>query len=118
MAKKTRTKPNKQHTPAITKRFLLVADEVIRNGQVDTKGEFAKSVGEHQQNLSLMEKGTRAPTLEHIALSCKLYGYNPAWLILGVGEKRLKATDGKTIEARVGDLETELAAIKRMLKKK
>jgi hypothetical protein len=116
MAKKTKT--NKQYTPAITKRFLLIVDEVIRSGQVDTKGEFAKSVGEHQQNLSLMEKGTRAPTLEHIALSCKLYGYNPTWLILGVGEKKLKTSDGKTIEARVTDLETELAAIKRMVKKK
>lgn len=111
-------KTGKQHTPAITKRFLLIMDEAIRDGHTENRTTFAKSVGEHQQNLSAMEDGARSPTLEQIAAACKVYGYNPTWLILGTGDKRLKAKDQKTDDERLTQLEVEVSKIKRMLKVK
>jgi hypothetical protein len=107
-----------QHTTAITKRFLLLMNEVLKDGLCATKGDFAGKIGEYQQNFPLMEQGIRAPTLEQLATACKVFGYSPTWLILGAGEKKLKAAESKTIETRLTELETEMAAVKRMLKKK
>jgi hypothetical protein len=115
MAKKTKT--IKHYTPSITKRFLLIVDEVIREGSIGTRTEFAQAVGEHQQNLALMEKGTRAPTLEHIAVACKKFGYSPTWLVLGTGDKKLKVKDQKGIEDRVSELEAIVASLKNMIKR-
>lgn len=108
----------KQYTGDITKRFLLLCDEVIREGHTRNKSTFAKSVGEYQQNLALMEKGTRSPTLEHIAAACKLYGYSANWVVLNLGEKKLKAQEQKPLDERVSFLESEVARITRVLKKK
>lgn len=107
----------KKYTPGITQRFLLIIDEVILDGQAKNRSSFAKSVGEHQQNLSLMEKGTRSPTLEQIAIACKLYGYSANWLILNLGEKKLKETEQKTTEERISNLEAQVSKINRRLKK-
>lgn len=98
----------------ITERFLMILNEAIKEGQTKNKSTFAKSVGEHQQNLSLMEKGARAPTLEQIAIACKTYGYAPNWLILGIGAKRLKPNDQKTTEERLSNLEWEVSRLKRV----
>lgn len=111
------TKVNKQQTTAITKRFLAIADELVKEGRCKNRVEFTEAVGAHQQNLTPMEKGTRYPTLENIALTCKKYGYNPTWLILGIGDKRLKIKEERTIEERVAELEVDMARLKRLQKK-
>lgn len=110
-------KTGKQYTPAITKRFLLIMDEAIRDGHTENRTTFAKSVGEHQQNLTAMQNGSRSPTLEQIATACKMYGYSPTWLILGTGEKKMAAKDEKTLDQRISELEAEVARIKRIVKK-
>jgi hypothetical protein len=113
----TNTKVKKEHTLAITKRFLAIADELVKEGTCKTRVEFMSAVGAHQQNLTPMEQGTRYPTLENIALTCKKYGYNPTWVILGVGDKRLKIKEERTIEERVAELEVDMARLKRLSKK-
>jgi hypothetical protein len=110
-------KVNKQYTQAITKRFLAIADELVKDGRCASRVEFTKEVGAHQQNLTKMESGTRYPTLENIALTCKKFGYNPIWLILGIGDKTLKIKDQKTIEDRVSELEVNVARLQRLSKK-
>lgn len=111
-------KTGKLYTPAITKRFLLIMDEVIRDRKCENRTAFAKSVGEHQQNLPAMENGTRAPTLEQIATACRIYGYSPTWLILGTSEKKMSAKDEKTTDERLSELEAEVVRIKRLIKNK
>lgn len=109
---------NKPHTRGITNRFLQVCAEVIQEGHTDNRKTFAESVGEHQQNLSLMEKGRRAPTLEQIVTACKKYGYSANWLVLNMGQKKLSETvkgSVGSIEQRVNNLETEIAKINRKL---
>lgn len=108
-----------RHTKAdITERFLLICDEIIREGLCKTKKEFAFAVGEHPQNLTLMAKGTRFPTLEQIAKACDLYGYSPTWLILDKGPKKLADAQQDPIEERVGELEMEVERLKKHLIKK
>ena len=102
----------------ITERFLLICEEVIREGLCKTKKEFAAVVGEHAQNLTLMAKGSRAPTLEQIAKACELYGYSPTWLILGVGPRKLAGANKDSTENRVSNLELEVARLKKDFKKK
>jgi hypothetical protein len=110
-------KTGKQYTPAITTRFLLIMDETIRDGHTENRTTFAKSVGEHQQNLPAMENGTRSPTLEQIATACRMYGYSPTWLIFGTGDKKMKAKDEMSLDQRISELEAEVARIKRLVKK-
>lgn len=109
----------KQHTKSITQRFLQICSEVIQEGKVSNKTDFADSVGEHQQNLSQMEKGKRAPTLEQIATACKKYGYSANWLILNQGLKKVNKDivkrDTLTVEHRVNNLETEVAKLNRQI---
>lgn len=111
-------KESKLYSPEITQRFLLICDEVIRDGQVKNKSTFASSIGEHQQNLSKMDGKGRTPTLDQVARVCELYGYSPTWLILGIGEKKIKPAERIPLEGRVTNLEVELARIKRQLKAK
>lgn len=108
----------KKYTPGITQRFLLICDEVIHEGQAKNRSAFAKSVGEHQQNLSMMEKGTRAPTLEQIAIACKIYGYSANWVMLNIGEKKLKVKEQQSTEERLSNLEAEVSRISRTLKRR
>jgi hypothetical protein len=114
---------NKEFTEGITQRFLQLCSEVIREGVVNNRKDFATSVGEHQQNLSLMDKGTRAPTLEQIVNACKKYGYSANWLMLNQGAKKIKTEIKKTrftpatMEERVHSLETEVARLDRNLKR-
>jgi hypothetical protein len=104
---------------AITKRFLQIIDELIQDGVCDTKKEFAERIGEHPQNLTLMAKGTRAPTLEQVAQTCKLFGYSPTWLILNEGPRKLvDLLRDEGLNNRVDDLETEVENLKKFLLKK
>lgn len=101
---------------AITGRFMLICEEALATAQVKTRTEFAKSVGEHQQNLVAMENGSRAPTLEQIAKACDLYGYSPTWLILNRGPKKMKETEQLPIEERVSNLEDQVTRMKRRIR--
>lgn len=108
----------KQYTTSITQRFLQVCAEVIQEGHVNSRKEFAESVGEHQQNLSLMDKGTRAPTLEQIAKVCIKFGYNANWLILGTGNKKLGPEKKQApTEERLNVLETAVAKLSRNMER-
>jgi hypothetical protein len=115
MAKST---TKKKYTPAITKRFLVIMDESIKEGLCSTQAEFLTSIGEHRQSLPAYLEGTRSPTLEQVATTCTKYGYSPTWLILGTGDKKMNAKDEKTIENRVTELETTVAALKNQIKRK
>lgn len=103
---------------AITERFMMICDEVIQAGVCKTRKEFAAAVGEHPQNLTLMDKGTRSPTLEQLARACDLYGYSPTWLILNRGPRKLQEGEKDPIEERVESLESDLEALKKHLIKK
>lgn len=105
----------KHYTSDITHRFLMIKDEVIKQGLCNTLKEFAEKVGEHPQNFSKMEKGTRFPTLDHIARACAEFGYSAQWLLLNQGPKRSDKKNEETLEQRVSDLETQMRMIKRKL---
>lgn len=112
-----KTEKKKKYTPAITKRFLLIMEEVIKEGKCDTEAEFMESIGEHRTNLTVYLKGARSPTLEQLATTCVKYGYSPTWCLLGIGNKKLNIKDEKSIEDRVTELEANMAALKNMIKK-
>lgn len=103
---------------AMTDRFMIICEEVLQSQLVKSRTEFARSVGEHQQNLAAMENGTRSPTLEQVARACDLYGYSPTWLILNRGPKKMKETEQLPLEERVTLLETEVGRIRRALRRK
>lgn len=110
---------NKEQTKeAITGRFLMICEEVIKDGLCKTKREFAISIGEHPQNLNLMVKGARAPTLEQVAKACDLYGYSPTWLVLNIGPKKLAGSEKEPMEERMSELELEVEKLKKFLIKK
>ena len=113
-----KTEKKKKYTPAITKRFLLIMDEVIKEGKCDTPAEFLISVGEHRQQLYAYLDDIRSPTLEQLATTCTRYGYSPTWVMLGTGDKKMNPKDEKTIEDRVTELEATVAALKNMIKRK
>ena len=108
---------SKTHTYGITERFLLLMNEVIGSGQAENRTSFAKTVGEYQQNLSAMERGDRAPTLEQAATACEAYEYSANWLLLNVGPKKLDPKEILPIEKRVSDLESEMRKLKQLLSK-
>lgn len=109
---------NKAYTKkAITERFLIICEEVIKDGLCKTRKEFAAAVGEHPQNLNLMDKGRRAPTLEQIAQACDHYGYSPTWVILGRGQHKMTGEKDPTDE-RLDKVEDDIEMLKRHLIKK
>lgn len=111
----------KQHTTAITQRFLQLCTEVIQEGHVTSRKEFAESIGEYATNLAMMEKNKRSPTLEQIVSACKKYGYSANWIMLNMGQKKLsetvKASTG-SLEQRVNIIETEITRLTRILARK
>lgn len=112
---------NKEHTAGITQRFLQICAEAIQEGYINNKKEFAESVGEHQQNLSQMDKGKRAPTLDQIVNACRKYGYSANWIMLNQGSKKMGRDAAKgtaiTIEQRMNILETEVSKISRNMQR-
>jgi len=109
---------NKIHTAAITQRFLLLCEEAVVDGLCKNRSAFLESVGEYQSNYSKFEDGIRAPTLEQIVKACELYGYSANWLVLNIGDKKLKASDKKPLEGRVTDLEVQMNRLRRIIEKK
>jgi len=106
----------KTHTPGITQRFLQLCEEVIHEGHASSMTEFAKSIGEHSQNISLMQSGGRVPSVDKLAEACIKYGYSANWLILNRGERKLSKTDIKPIDQRVQQLETTVSSLQRKIK--
>jgi hypothetical protein len=113
-----KTAKEKKYTPQITKRFLLIMDETVKNGICNSQAEFLTSIGEHRQNLPEYLRGNRAPTLEQLATACEKYGYSPTWALLGIGDKKMKAVDRMSIEDRVSELEAAVALLKKQVKRK
>jgi hypothetical protein len=113
-----KTTNKKKHTPAITKRFLLIMDETIKEGKCESEADFLTSIGEHRTNLYAYQNGTRSPTLEQVATTCLKYNYAPTWLILGTGDKKMSPKNQKTIEDRVSELEVTVAALKNQVRRK
>ncbi|HEX7906217.1 MAG TPA: hypothetical protein VF487_20225 [Chitinophagaceae bacterium] len=111
-----KSKPN--YKDIATANFLLIMEEVIGTRQCKNRGEFAKSVGEYLPNISIMEKGERAPTLEQCGRACDLYGYNMNWLVMNKGEKKFDPKQSEPITERVSRLEQQILIINRELKKK
>jgi hypothetical protein len=107
---------NKPYSTDITNRLLQMRDEVVRDGLAKHRTEFAETIGEHQQNMTKMENGTRRPTLDQIGTACEVYGYSPTWLVLGIGPKKLKPSKEKKIDQRIADLEAEVTKLKRAVK--
>lgn len=103
----------KEYATDITQRFLLIKDEVIREGLVNTAKEFATAIGEHSQNFTKMEKGTRSPTLDQVARACEIYGYSPTWVILNKGSKKLDKKAEVPLEKRVDQLEQQMRKLKK-----
>lgn len=101
----------------ITSRLLLLKDEVIAKGECRNASDFADSIGEYKQNFSLMEKGLRHPTVEHLAKACLQYGYSANWLLLNIGPKKMDKGQNTTLESRVNDLEVKVNALIRAKKK-
>lgn len=101
------------HKQTATQNFLIIMSEVINQGLVRNKTEFAKKVGEHQQNIIKMEKGTRAPTIDQLATACKLWGYNLNWVILNASPKKIDPKANVPIEERVTILEQQVRVLKK-----
>lgn len=93
------------YTPDITARFLRIRDEVLAEGSANSQAEFGRAVGEHSQNFSMMEKGTRAPTLDQCARACEKFGYSANWLLLGIGPVKINPGLNAPLEQRVTTLE-------------
>lgn len=98
-----------------TQNFLVIMGEVISQGLVKNKTEFAKKVGEHQQNITKMETGSRAPTIDQLAAASKLWGYNMNWIVLNTGAKKLDPKMNVPIEERVSILEQQVRILKKRL---
>lgn len=107
----------KENIPGITERYLQIMTEAIQEGLANSKTDFARRVGEHQQNLSTIEKGGRTPTIDQLVNACVEFGYSANWLLLNTGDKKMKKTEMKPLDLRVNDLESEVVRIKRQLKK-
>lgn len=98
-----------------TANFLLIMKEVISAGVVKNKTEFAKLVGEYQQNIALMESGKRAPTIDQLATACELWGYSLNWIIMDRGPKMRDPKQEKPLDERVNDLEKKVDLLSRRL---
>jgi hypothetical protein len=117
-AKKKNASKRTTYTPAITRRFLVIMEETVKEGTCESNGAFLESIGEYRQNLYGYLDGSRNPTLEQLATTCTKYGYSPTWVLLGMGDKRMKAGDNKSIEARVTELEASVARLNKLIKLK
>lgn len=100
-----------------TSNIIIVMNEVIQSGQCKNRGEFAKKIGEYQQNLSAIESGKRAPTVEQLAKAASEFGYNLNWMILGIGPKRSDPKLNIPIEQRVSLLEQQMRSMKKQMVK-
>lgn len=103
------------HKQTATQNFLIIMAEVISQGLVKNKTEFAKRVGEHQQNITKMEAGTRSPTIDQLAAVCKLWGYNMNWIVMNASPKKIDPKMNVPIEQRVSVLEQQVRVLKKRL---
>jgi transcriptional regulator with XRE-family HTH domain len=100
----------KERSQQVTQRFLYAMKQVIaleREG-VDTRAAFAQMIGEHSQNISKMEHGTRYPTIEAICLMCDAFKINPSWLLMGTGDMWLDNWEA-TLMSRLSAIEKAVA---------
>lgn len=73
----------------VTKRFLEVLDELIRNRVADNMKTICLTLGYQQQNLSQMREGKREVTLLLIVKVYEEFGGSPMYILFNEGEKIL-----------------------------
>jgi transcriptional regulator with XRE-family HTH domain len=106
---------NIEYRDEVSKRFLNAMRQIIseRKQGCKTITQFAKMIGEHQQNISKMEKGERFPTIDQICRLCLIFDISPTWILLGEGEMN-QVTDIKAalqiITQRVSKMEKAMKA--------
>lgn len=77
--------PDNKESLAVTQRFLELADMLSKkNGTISA---FAASIEIAPQSLHSMRRGERYVTVDILVRTCTLYNANPAWLLLGTGNK-------------------------------
>jgi len=108
---------NKDYKETVTLRFLEAMRRVLmaRKEGCKTMKQFAEFVGEHQQNISKMERGERMPTVEQICRLCEVFGFSPAWVLLGRGNMEETAELGAAIavlQERMTKIEIEIEQMK------
>lgn len=101
-----------KHTAALTKRFLLAMNEIVKEGKqkrgkIKSMRAFALSIGESAQNFQkIVTKGQDVSTSMIMKAHLK-YRINCNWLFSGKGEMFLDA-----------DVEGRIARLERMIKMK
>lgn len=98
-------------TEEITKRYLelvhdLIKKERLKGGKIVNMKMFSESVNYPPQNFSKFHTSGQHVTLALIELSCRKFGFNPAYLILGTGNKYQNSESD--LEQRVTDLEKKV----------
>lgn len=108
----------KTYREGIGHRFIICMRQIIaeRKNDCRTIKDFAGMVGEFPQNITKIERGERFPTLDQVARLCELFGFAPAWVLLGEGEMKQNIAD-KAVPARVLRLETRVKGIEKQLVK-
>jgi transcriptional regulator with XRE-family HTH domain len=113
---------NIDYRDKVTTRFLHAMRQIIseRKQGCKTITQFAKLIGEHQQNISKMEKGERFPTIDQVCRLCLLFDISPTWILLGEGEMN-QVTDVKaallTLTQRISKMEKTIQSTKGSSKK-
>jgi transcriptional regulator with XRE-family HTH domain len=97
----------------VTLRFLEAMRRILmaRVKGCKTVSQFAAFIGEHPQNISKMENGTRFPTIDQVCRLCEVFGYSPNWLLLGKGNME----DTAELSATVAILKDKVTKIELQL---
>jgi len=106
----------KHHTRIIASRFIQAMNIILELKLLDTvtKNDFAVKVGMTKQDITLVEKGDRYPTLDTVYYLCTIFSIDTNWIITGGGAPFCDAA----LTARVADLETRVTKIESDKKKK
>ncbi|WP_346236703.1 hypothetical protein ABDK00_014270 [Niabella insulamsoli] len=94
----------------IRSRFLEAIRTIIKDRAhgIKTVAELAPKIGAFQQNISLMEKGDRYPTLEQVAKLCETFEFSTEWIMLGKGQLQLNGQKSSENEDRFIRIEKAL----------
>lgn len=92
---------------------LQIVYESFEGGQVD----FAKFCDVSQPSISRMLAGTQPIPLEVIKVICLKLGYDPMWMITGIGPAKVKeqkstlVTDLKNLQVEIKILNARISAL-------
>lgn len=69
-----------------TRRFIRCHDYLKENGIVKSTRQFALSIDTHAQSMNDILKGRRDATVEMLMRAAEVFGCNPEYLLLGLGD--------------------------------